>query len=156
MTEPTPTRRDLMKPVQLLGFAFGAAVFAGVVTLISMGFFQDQVVTQTQRGQVIVVALIVAGIAFIATLLIIALLMLAVDPSQIARKVDTAVLLPDADAASADAASADAADGGAPGAGDAPDAADRADEPGAGDRPDEPGTSDATDEPGAAASGSDS
>lgn len=176
MTEPTPTRRDLMKPVQLLGFAFGAAVFAGVVTLISMGFFQDQVVTQTQRGQVIVVALIVAGIAFIATLLIIALLMLAVDPSQITRKVDTAVLLPDADIGDgadvgdgADAGDqADDADGGAPGAGDASDAADPADERGTADRADEPEApgatdesgaadeSDAADEPGAAASGSDS
>ena len=26
-----PTRRDLMRPAQLLGIAFGAALFAGVV-----------------------------------------------------------------------------------------------------------------------------
>ena len=42
MTDDKPTRRDLMKPVQLLGLAFGAALFAGVVTLVSMGFFQQR------------------------------------------------------------------------------------------------------------------
>ena len=41
MSDDRPTRRDLMKPVQLLGLAFGAALFAGVVTLVSMGFFQS-------------------------------------------------------------------------------------------------------------------
>ena len=30
MSENRPTRRDLMKPVQLLGFAFAAAVFGGI------------------------------------------------------------------------------------------------------------------------------
>ena len=42
MTDDKPTRRDLMKPVQLLGLAFGAALFAGIVTLVSMGFFQQR------------------------------------------------------------------------------------------------------------------
>ena len=41
MTEK-PTRRALMKPLHLLGLAFGAALFAGVVTLVSMGFFQQR------------------------------------------------------------------------------------------------------------------
>ncbi|WP_431804861.1 amino acid transporter [Microbacterium sp. bgisy203] len=102
-----PTRRDLMKPVQLLGFAFAAALFAGIITLVSMGFFQD--LSGDQRMQVVIVSLIVAGIAFIATLVIIALLMLAVDPAQVAKPVDRAVLLPESEngGESPDAAASD-------------------------------------------------
>ena len=93
MSDERPTRRDLMKPVQLLGMAFGAAVFAGVVTLVSMGFFQQG----GEKAQAaLVFALIVAGIAFIAVLLIVSLLLLAVDPAQVAKQVDRPVLLPDA------------------------------------------------------------
>jgi len=90
-----PTRRDLMKPVQLLGLAFAAAAFAGIITLLTMGFFQD--LGSDQRAHVVMVTLVVAGIAFIATLVIIALLMLAVDPAQMTKQVDQGVLLPDAD-----------------------------------------------------------
>ncbi len=93
MTENRPTRRDIMKPVQLLGFAFAAALFAGIITLVSMGFFQE--LTGDQRSHVIVVSLVVAGIAFIATLVIIALLMLAVDPAQVTKNVEHGVLLPE-------------------------------------------------------------
>ncbi|GAA3027484.1 amino acid transporter [Microbacterium dextranolyticum] len=92
MSDHRPTRRDLMKPVQLLGFGFAAAAFAGIITLMSMGFFQD--LDGAERMKVVVVSLVVAGIAFIATLVIIALLMLAVDPAQVSRPVDRAVLLP--------------------------------------------------------------
>lgn len=95
MTESRPSRRDLMKPVQLLGFAFAAAVFGGLVALVSMGFFTG--LTDAQRGHVVVVSLVVAGISFIATLVIIALLILAVDPAQLEKPVDRAVLLPDED-----------------------------------------------------------
>ena len=42
MSDDRPTRRDLMKPLQLLGLAFAAALFAGIVTLVSMGFFQQR------------------------------------------------------------------------------------------------------------------
>lgn len=87
-----PTRRDLMKPVQLLGLAFVAAAFAGVVTLVSMGFFQNR--APGQSGHALVVGGIVAGITFIVTLVVIALLVLAVDPAQMARGVDGPVLLP--------------------------------------------------------------
>lgn len=87
-----PTRRDLMRPVQLLGFAFAAALFAGVIALVSMGFFQE--LTEPQRGHVVVVSLVVAGISFIATLVIIALLMLAVDPAQVTKQIDQPVLHP--------------------------------------------------------------
>ncbi|MFH8252809.1 amino acid transporter [Microbacterium sp. B2969] len=93
MTDHKPTRRDLMKPVQLLGLAFGAAVFAGIVTLVSMGFFQQKPADEIQRA--LVVAAIAAGISFIAVLLIVSLLLLAVDPAQIQKQVDRPVLYDD-------------------------------------------------------------
>lgn len=93
MSAHQPTRRELLKPVQLLGFAFGAAAFAGFISLMSMGFFQA--LDGAERQHVIVVSLIVAGIAFIASLVILALLMLAVDPAQVAKQVERPVLLPD-------------------------------------------------------------
>jgi hypothetical protein len=93
MTDDKPTRRDLMKPVQLLGLAFGSAVFAGVVTLISMGFFQQR--SPEQAPAALQFALIVAGITFIVVLVMLALLLLAVDPAQVRKRVDRPVLLPD-------------------------------------------------------------
>ncbi len=90
-----PTRRQLMRPVQLLGLAFAAAVFAGVVTLVSMGFFQSRFEGQGQRA--LAVAGIVAGVTFIATLVVIALLILAVDPAQVQKTIDRPVLLPPED-----------------------------------------------------------
>lgn len=96
MTEPRSTRRDLLRPVQLLGFAFAAAVFGGLIALLSMGFFQD--LSGAQRQHVLVVSLVVAGISFIATLVIMALLILAVDPAEMDKPVDRPVLLPDEDA----------------------------------------------------------
>lgn len=93
MSENRPTRRDILKPVQLLGFAFAAAAFGGIITLVSMGFFQD--LGDDDRAHVVIVSLVVAGIAFIATLVIIALLMLAVDPAQVAKPVGKGVLLPE-------------------------------------------------------------
>lgn len=92
MSEQRPTRRDLMKPVQLLGFAFAAALFGGIIALVSMGIFQD--LSEPQRAHVVVVSLVVAGISFIATLVIIALLMLAVDPAQVTKQIDQPVLHP--------------------------------------------------------------
>lgn len=97
MSEPRPTRRDLLKPVQLLGFGFAAGLFSGLVTLVSMGFFQD--LTGDERVHVVVVSLIVAGIAFIVTLVIIALCMLAIDPAQMTHEIDHGVLIDDEDAA---------------------------------------------------------
>lgn len=86
-----PTRRDLMKPVQLLGLAFGSAIFAGVVTLVSMGFFQQRFEGQAERA--LVVAAVVAGITFIVVLVGLALLILAVDPAQVTKSVDRPVLV---------------------------------------------------------------
>ena len=109
MTDQRPTRRDLLKPVQLLGLAFAAAAFGGIIALVSMGFFQD--LTGPEREHVVVVSLVVAGISFIATLVIIALLMLAVDPAQVVKPVDRAVLLPESeDAGDAGDADAEASD----------------------------------------------
>ncbi len=88
-----PTRRQLMRPVQLLGLAFIAAVFAFVVTLVSMGFFQQRFPGQSEHA--LVVAGVVAGITFIVVLVVIALLVLAVDPAQVTKTVDRPVLLPE-------------------------------------------------------------
>lgn len=90
MSHDSPTRRDLMKPLQLLGLAFGAALFAGVVTLVSMGFFQHRTADEAQRA--VVTALVIAGISFIAVLLIVSLLLLAVDPAQVTKQIDRPVL----------------------------------------------------------------
>ena len=86
-----PTRRDLMKPVQLLGLAALAAVFGGVITLVTMGFFQLGPAGQQQRA--LVVAAIVAGVTFIVVLVGLALLLLAVDPAQVSKRVDRPVLI---------------------------------------------------------------
>lgn len=95
MTDDKPTRRDLLKPVQLLGLAFGAAIFTGIVTLVSMGFFQQKPGDEIQRA--LVVAAVAAGVAFIAVLLIVSLLLLAVDPAQVKKTIDRPVLLDEDD-----------------------------------------------------------
>jgi Na+/proline symporter len=117
MSDHPPTRRDLMKPLQLLGLAFAAAAFSFVVTLISMGFFQQRYPAQSPHA--LMVAGIVGGITFIVTLLVIALLILAVDPAQVAKQIDRPVLLPpkgeEADAAAPASSESSRADGDAPG-----------------------------------------
>jgi hypothetical protein len=113
VSHESPTRRDLLKPLQLLGMAFGAALFAGVVTLVSMGFFQQRTAGEASRA--VVVALVIAGVSFIAVLLVVSLLLLAVDPAQVTKQIDKPVLLPD---------EPEAGDGPVkPAAGDKPDAA---------------------------------
>ena len=102
MSDDRPTRRDLMKPVQLLGLAFGAALFAGVVTLVSMGFFTS--ISAADRQSAVVLALIIAGVSFIATLVIVALLLLAIDPAQVTKTIDRPVLLDGKDDEDPDAA----------------------------------------------------
>lgn len=102
MTEKNTTRRDLMRPAQLLTLAFIAAVFAGVVTLVSMGILQNP--RPVPEGELHphlkawLVSAIVAGVTFIATLVIISLSLLAVDPAQVGKTVDRGLLLdPDAE-----------------------------------------------------------
>lgn len=127
MTDSRPNRRDLMKPAQLLGLAFIAAVFGGVITLISMGVFQQSRAVPAgeldPQLKAWVVAGVVAGIVFIVTLVTIALLLLAVDPAEFGKKVDRPVLVhPDDEkkTAAGDAAtrSTDAADGDGSASGD--------------------------------------
>ncbi len=90
-----PTRRDLMKPLHLVGIALGVGVFAGIVTLLAMGFFGQHPADQTARA--LIIALIAAGITFIGSLVVMSLLLLAVDPAQVTHTVDRPVLLPPAD-----------------------------------------------------------
>ncbi|WP_150954544.1 amino acid transporter [Microbacterium testaceum] len=93
MTDDKPTtRRDLMKPVQLLGLAFIAALFAGFVTLMSMGFFQTRPADEIQRA--LIVGLVAAGATFIVTLVSLALLLLVVDPTTVTKSVERPLLLP--------------------------------------------------------------
>ncbi|MGW9112060.1 amino acid transporter [Microbacterium sp. NPDC055683] len=88
-----PTRRALMRPVQLLAVAFGSAVFALLVGAMSMGAFT------AQPGEVIAqawtVASIIAGVVFIVVLLVVAMLLLVVDPADVTKTIDRPVLLPD-------------------------------------------------------------
>ena len=115
-----PSRRELMKPAQLLGLAFVAALFGGVITLISMGVFQAP--RPVPAGELDpqlkawMVAGVVAGVVFIVTLVTIALLLLAVDPADLSKKVDRPVLMgADADApAEGDARESGTPDGGSP------------------------------------------
>lgn len=108
MTDQRPSRRELMKPAQLLGLAFAAAVFGGVITLMSMGILQEP--RPVPAGEMHphlkawVVSGVVAGIVFIVTLVTIALLLLAVDPAQLTKQVDRPVLLPEESAPDQDAA----------------------------------------------------
>ena len=109
MTERS-SRRELMRPVQLLAIAFVCAIFAGGVTLVSGGAFQDGV-----GPRAIPLAAIVAGITFIVALLGLSLLLLAVDPQDVTKTIDRAVLLDDEpDDAAPDAGVADASDPSAP------------------------------------------
>ena len=92
-----PTRRDLMKPIQLVGLAFIAAVFAGFVTLVTLGAFQNLPADEVQRA--LIVGLIAAGVTFIVVLVSLALLLLAIDPAQVTKQVDRPLLLPKEEAA---------------------------------------------------------
>lgn len=125
MTEEHPTRRELMRPVQLLGLSALAALFAGLVTLVAMGFFQQRF--RTQSAHALDTALIVAGITFIATIVIISLLLLAVKPAEFTTVIDKPVLITEDERAAERAAKA-AKPAAAPAAPDAP-ASDAASDP---------------------------
>lgn len=87
-----PTRRDLMRPAQLLGIAFGAALFAGLVTAVTMGAFQALPGEAIARAWSM--AAIIGGVSFIAVLLGLSILLLVVDPADQTKTVDRPVLLP--------------------------------------------------------------
>ncbi|MCP2031266.1 heme A synthase [Okibacterium sp. HSC-33S16] len=67
-----PSRRDILKPVELLIFAAVAGIFTGLVTLM---------VTRD-----ISFALIAFGIAFIVTLVFIAMFALTVKPDDLEKR----------------------------------------------------------------------
>ena len=120
MTEKT-RRRDLFRPLQLVGLSLLCGLFAGVVTLIATGAFTDKVMRMVDKGTYGAIppwnlAFIATGGIFIAALLILSILILAVDPSDFTKPHDRPVLYDDADE------SADAAVAGAAGAAAAADA----------------------------------
>ena len=66
MTDKKTSRRELMRPVQLLSIAFGAALFAGFVTAMSSGMFQGE--------NVWTLTLVMTGSTFIVVLLLLSML----------------------------------------------------------------------------------
>ena len=107
MTDPKPTRREILRPLHLVGIALGCGIFAMIVTLVSTGAFTDRVNLSIAKGTYegltpIGLGLVIGGASFIVTLLGLAMLMLAVDPADVTKRVDRAVLLaPDDEPAAA-------------------------------------------------------
>jgi hypothetical protein len=128
MTEKT-RRRDLFRPVQLIGLSLLCGVFAGAVTLIATGAFTDKVMRMVDKGTYAGIppwnlAFIVTGGIFIAALLILSILILAVDPADFAKPHDRPVLYDAVDetteAAATGAGEASAPDASGTAEGDAP------------------------------------
>lgn len=98
MTDQQPTRKDILRPLHLVGLALVCGIFAMVVTLVSTGAFTERVNLSIAKGTYegltpLGLGLVVGGGAFIVTLLGLSMLMLAVDPSDVTKKVDHGVLL---------------------------------------------------------------
>lgn len=72
--ETTPTRRDRLRPLELVGFAGVLAVFTGLVVMFVLRT-PDGVVDFARAG-------IAAGIVFIIALMVLALLGLGGKPSE--------------------------------------------------------------------------
>ncbi|CAH0203119.1 hypothetical protein SRABI76_02068 [Microbacterium oxydans] len=97
MSDEKPSRRDILRPLHLLLIALGCGVFATIVTLVSTGAFTARVNASIANGTYdgltpVALGLVVGGGAFIATLLILAMLMLAIDPADVTKTVDRPVL----------------------------------------------------------------
>jgi hypothetical protein len=120
MTDHKPTRREILRPLHLVGIALACGIFAAVVTMVSTGAFTSRVNAAIARGTYndippVSLGLIVGGIAFIVTLLGLAMLMLAVNPAEITKTIDRPVLYPASDKpadTTAESTTADAADAG--------------------------------------------
>ncbi len=134
MTDPKPTRREILRPLHLVGIALVCGVFAAIVTLVSTGAFTSRVNLAIEKGTYegltpIGLGLVIGGISFIVTLLGLAMLMLAIDPADVTKHVDRPVLFEDDDddaAGQAPASGVDSSSGAAaapedrPASGDAP------------------------------------
>lgn len=127
MTDHQPTRREILRPLHLVGIALACGVFAAVVTMVSTGAFTARVNAAIARGTYndippVSLGLIVGGIAFIVTLLGLAMLMLAVNPAEITKTIDRPVLYAPEEKQdpAAAATSAEAADATDPGVSDKP------------------------------------
>lgn len=119
MTDQKPTRRDILRPLHLVGIALACGIFAAVVTLVSTGAFTTRVNKAIANGTYndlppVTLGLIVGGISFIVTLLLMAMLMLAVNPADVTKTIDRPVLIDPkpkkSDTRAAGGAEADAAD----------------------------------------------
>lgn len=101
MTDDKPTRRELLRPLHLLAIALVCGVFAAGVTFLSTGAFTARVNNAIAAGTYegltpIGLGLVIGGAAFIVTLLVLSMLILAVDPGQYERKtMDKPVLYDD-------------------------------------------------------------
>lgn len=87
MNEKKTNRRELLRPLHLLGIALACGIFAAVVTLVSTGAFTSRVNVAIANGTYqgltpIALGLVIGGGAFIVTLLIMSMLILAVDPRE--------------------------------------------------------------------------
>jgi amino acid transporter len=97
MSDEKPSRRDILRPLHLLGIALGCGIFAMVVTFVSTGAFTLRVNTAIANGTYegltpVALGLVVGGGAFIVTLLMLAMLMLAIDPAEVTKPLDRPVL----------------------------------------------------------------
>lgn len=115
MSEKKSTRKELLRPLHLLGIALAAGVFAAVVTLVSTGAFTARVNIAVANGTYqgltpVVLGLVVGGGAFIVTLLIMSMLILAVDPREYEDKTLDRPVLYDADPGKASVSDADGDD----------------------------------------------
>ncbi|MFD5225974.1 hypothetical protein ACFWHT_10185 [Microbacterium sp. NPDC058342] len=104
MTDQKPTRREILRPLHLVGIALVCGIFATVVTLVSTGAFTERVNRAIASGAYegltpLALGLVIGGVSFIVTLLGLSLLMLAVDPADVTKQIDRAVLLDSEDAA---------------------------------------------------------
>ncbi|MGW9627413.1 hypothetical protein [Microbacterium sp. NPDC055521] len=125
MTDNKPTRKEILRPLHLVGIALAAGVFATVVTLVSTGAFTERVNLSIAKGTYegltpVGLGLVVGGASFIVTLLGLAMLMLAIDPADVTKTIDRPVLF-DADPSSPDAGRSST---GEPKSGERPDAGD--------------------------------
>ena len=125
MTDHKPTRKEILRPLHLVGIALAAGIFATVVTLVSTGAFTERVNLSIAKGTYegltpLGLGLVVGGASFIVTLLGLAMLMLAVDPADVTKTIDRPVLYDHDSPEPGSSAAGGRGTGGAADTGDAP------------------------------------